>query len=115
MYLIKDLQVNKSNWEHVAIALAIQFLYILGITALGKFFGFGLLWIFLGAFVGAVAATHQFLGREHAQREYKIGDPSKLIGYEAFDFHKWSKDALLDLLVPVGTVWSVVFLIYLAY
>ena len=88
--------MNRSNLEHLIVALLIQVLT-------GLFSGE---WV-----LGAIAASFLFLGREHAQREYKIGDPSKLIGYEALDFWRWSRDGLLDLLVPVCGVWGVVALV----
>ena len=79
--------MNKTHIEHLVIALVLQALVWLatGSLWLGFAFVFGL-----------------FLGREHAQREYKIGDPSKLKGYEALDFWRWSKDAKIDLALPVG-------------
>jgi hypothetical protein len=55
-----------------------------------------------------------FIGREHAQREYKLGDPSLLVGYEALDLWRWEMDALLDLLLPVVGVWGVVYFSFLA-
>lgn len=82
--------MNKTHIEHLVIALVIQALVLIATGSLwfGFVFVFGL-----------------FLGREHAQREYKIGDPSKLKGYEALDFFRWSTDAKLDFLVPVvGTL-----------
>lgn len=85
--------MNRTNFEHLFVALLIQ---LIG-------------WILFGDWIiGAVFASGIFIGREHAQREYKIGDPSKLIGYEALDFWNWSRDALLDLLFPVIGVWGVV-------
>ena len=53
---------------------------------------------------GAAFASAFFIGREHAQREYKIGDPSQLAAWEGFDIWRWSLDAQLDLLVPVLVV-----------
>lgn len=50
---------------------------------------------------GALFSVGVFIGREHAQREYKIGDPSKLHGYEALDVWRWKLDAQLDLLFPI--------------
>jgi len=70
--------VNKTNFEHLALALMIQAIP-------------GLLW---GNWItGAAFASGIFLGREHAQREYHIGGPSKLVGYEALDFFRWTADA----------------------
>lgn len=83
--------MNQTNIEHAVIAALI--------TAVVGFLS-GNYWI------GAALAIGVFIGREHAQREYKIGDPSKLYGYEAFDFWRWSLDSKLDLIFPV--VMSVV-------
>lgn len=81
--------MNRTNVEHLILALIIQAIP-------------GLLW---GDWIiGAVFSSAVFLGREHAQREYKIGDPSKLIGYEALDFWRWKLDGLLDLFMPVAGV-----------
>lgn len=88
--------MNKTHIEHLVIALVIQALVWLatGSLWLGFAFVFGL-----------------FLGREHAQREYKIGDPSKLKVYEALDFWRWSKDAKIDLVLPVfATLLIAIFL-----
>lgn len=77
--------LNKTNIEHGVIGLLIQAAF---------FFLTGSIWL------GFAIATAFFLGREHAQREYKIGNPSLLKGYEAFDFWNWKLDAILDLVVP---------------
>ena len=88
--------MNKTHIEHLIIALVIQALV---------WFATGSLW-FGFAFVFGL-----FLGREHAQREYKIGDPSKLKGYEALDFWRWSKDAKIDFALPT----LVTFLVAIAF
>ena len=87
--------MNKTNIEHLFIALILQ-------AIPGLLFGN---WI-----IGAVFASGIFLGREHSQREYHLGDPSKLIGYEALDLWRWNHDSLFDLLCPVAGVWGVVLL-----
>ena len=58
--------------------------------------------------LGGVAAVMFYLGREHAQREYKIAGYVKtgvsvkdLKPWQAFDFNNWSADAILDLLIPL--------------
>ncbi|MFZ4537879.1 hypothetical protein [Propionivibrio sp.] len=90
--------MNRTNFEHLVLALILQAIP-------------GFLW---GDWIiGAIFASAVFLGREHAQREYHIGDPSKLVGYEALDFWNWKLDALLDLFMPVAGVWSVAFLLWL--
>ena len=78
--------INRTHLEHAATALAIQIV---------------LSFITGNVWVGAAFASAFFLGREHAQREYKLGDPSKLMGHEAFDIWRWKLDAQLDLLFPV--------------
>lgn len=85
--------MNRTHLEHLVIALIIQGFFV------GSFYFLGLQH---GAWFGAVFVTALFLGREHAQREYKIGDPSKLKGYEALDFWRWSKDAKIDLALPLA-------------
>lgn len=49
-------------------------------------------------------ATGILIGREHSQREYKIGKPSILKPWEAFDVWNWSRDARLDLACPMAAV-----------
>lgn len=83
--------MNKTHFEHLGIAIVF--------TLIGAAFGY--------AWIGAAFAIGIFVGREHAQREYKIGNPSKLVGYEALDFWRWSLDAKLDLLFPVVAAISV--------
>ena len=87
--------INRTNVEHLVIALVLQAMIA---AATGD-------WL-----VGAVFSSGIFLGREHAQREYHIGDPSTLVGYEALDFWRWSRDNLMDLLLPVAGVTLMVFL-----
>ena len=90
--------MNRTNFEHLLVALILQVIP-------GLLFGN---WI-----IGAVFASGIFLGREHAQREYVISNPELLVGYEALDFWRWDIDELLDLLFPVGGVWSVVLVAWL--
>ena len=87
--------MNKTHIEHLVIALVLQ----------------ALVWLVTGSpWYGFVFVSGLFLGREHAQFEYKIGDPSKLKGYEALAFWKWSLDAKLDLIVPAGATLLVALL-----
>lgn len=90
--------MNMTHLEHFVIALVIQGLFIFVFACLEKPHG---------AWFGAFFVSALFLGREHAQREYKIGDPSQLVGYEALDVWRWSLDAQLDLLLPVIAVFIV--------
>lgn len=86
--------MNQTNFEHAGFALMMQSVFLL--LGVSVFHDVATL-----SWIGAAFASAFFLGREHAQREYKIGDPSKLIGYEAFDFWRWKLDAVLDLVFPV--------------
>lgn len=63
------------------------------------------------AWTGAALAIGFYTGREHAQREYKIGDPSHLMPWEAFDVWNWSLDAQLDLLCPMAAALAAAMLI----
>lgn len=81
--------MNRTNFEHAMYGILMQ-----------AVFG-----VFLGDWwMGAAFASAFFLGREHSQREYKltrtgmVGDLNPLSG---FDFWRWSKDAILDLIFPV--------------
>ena len=87
--------INRTNVEHLVIALVLQALIALvtGDWLLGALFSSGI-----------------FLGREHAKREYHIGDPCTLVGYEALDFWRWSIDSLMDLILPVTGVILMVLL-----
>ena len=92
--------MNASNFEHA-------FESLLGMVVLaailGMIFGFT-----PAAMAGAaIAPIGFFLGREHAQYEYKlikkknmtfVGD---LKPWEGFAFFDWSLDSKLDLLFPV--------------
>ena len=93
--------MNRTHLEHLFIALIIQGFFVGGFYLLG---------LQHGAWFGAIFVTALFLGREHAQREYKIGDPSKLVGYEALDIWRWPLDAKLDLLIPTIVVFLVAIL-----
>lgn len=80
--------MNVSNFEHAAFALLMQ-------IAIGLATG--------NWWAGAAAGAFFFLGREHAQREYKLGTAGKS-PWPAFDFFRWSLDAKLDLLFPAAAV-----------
>ena len=81
--------MNQTNFTHAGIAVALCLL-VAGLSG--------------NVLAGALFAIGVFVGREHAQREYKIGNPSKLNGYEALDIWRWNLDAKLDLLFPVIAV-----------
>lgn len=78
--------INRTNWEHGLLSLA-TFAVIFSITSM--------------PLVAWIAPIAFFLGREHAQREYKLGGPGTLVGYEAFDFINWTLDEKLDLAFPI--------------
>ena len=81
--------MNKTNFEHLFVGLVLQLV----------------IWVFTGSWIaGAIFVTGLYFGREHAQREYEIDNPIRLVGYEALDVWRWSKDAILDLVMPVGAV-----------
>ena len=86
--------MNQTNFEHAGFAMMMQIPFIL--LGLLVFNNPSML-----AWTGSAFASAFFLGREHAQREYKLGDPSKLMGHEAFDIWHWKTDAVLDLVFPV--------------
>jgi len=78
--------MNKTNFEHAAYAVAIQ----LALALITDNF-----WL------GAAAGIAFFAGREHAQREYQLGNPARLKPWQGFDIWRWSTDAQLDLLFPI--------------
>ena len=80
--------MNRTNFEHAAIALIMQ--AFIGLLT-------GNWWI------GAAFGAAFFLGREHAQAQskYNLGDIS------AFDIRRWSIDARLDIAFPVVAVVGV--------
>ncbi len=81
--------MNISNFEHVFYALVIQ----------------AVVWLPTRSWwMGAILTIGLFIGREHAQREYKIDGSSKLSPWEAFDIWNWSVDAQLDLFLPAIAV-----------
>lgn len=81
--------MNRTNFEHALFALLM--LAVIG-------------WPTGNWWAGAAFGSAFFLGREHAQREYHLGDPSKLPPWAGFDIWNWSLDAKLDLIVPVIVV-----------
>jgi hypothetical protein len=79
--------MNKTNLQHAIFALLIQ-------STIG--FASGDWW------AGFAAAVSFFLGREHAQREYKIYKWGQKTGRKWWKgFTGWSKDAWLDFLSPL--------------
>lgn len=86
--------MNKSHFEHILYALAMQ-------IPIGLITG--------DYWAGAAAGIAFFIGREHAQREYQIGNPSRLKPWQGFDIWRWSTDAKLDLLFPILATVAVAF------
>lgn len=84
--------MNQTNVEHAVFAILMQ--AVIGLLT-------GNWW------AGAAFGAAFFIGREHAQREYHIGDPSRLAPLAAFDVWNWKRDAQLDLLFPVLAVLGV--------
>ena len=78
--------MNRTNFEHAAYALAMQI--VIGLLTQN--------W-----WAGAAAGMAFFIGREHAQREYQIGNPSRLKPWQGFDIWRWSLDSKLDALFPI--------------
>jgi hypothetical protein len=90
--------MNRSHLIHILFALACQ-------LAIGLLTG--------NWWAGAAFGAAFFVGREHAQRQYKIAGWTKglsineLNAWEGFDFFLWKRDALLDLFAPVLVVIGV--------
>jgi hypothetical protein len=94
--------LNASNLIHAGAALVAQ--GVIGLTTDN--------W-----WAGAAFGAAFFLGREHAQRQYKLAGWTKgtsikdLNSWEGFDFFLWKRDALLDLFAPVLVVVGVALLL----
>ena len=94
--------MNRTNFEHVGYALAMQ----------------GALWLLTGSLLtGAVLAIGVFFGREHAQAEYKAinadfnGQRANMPWYAGFKPKYWTLDAVLDVLFPVAAVTAMLFIV----
>lgn len=83
--------MNRTHFEHAFYALLMQ-------AAIGLLTG--------NWWAGAAAGVYFFLGREHAQQEYKLGTVGKN-PWPAFDVRKWSVDKWLDVLMPALAVCAV--------
>jgi hypothetical protein len=91
----------KTALIHAAFALAFQL--IVGLST-------GNWW------AGAAGGALFYLGREHAQREYKLTAGASVKGlrpWDGMDIANWSTDAKLDLAVPVAAVLAVA--VYVEY
>lgn len=83
--------MNRTHFEHTAIALAIQLC----------------LWPIVGLLAGGAVAIALLLGREVAQHEYKealskgwvYGQPMNIPWYAGVTKH-WSMDSILDVAIP---------------
>ena len=91
--------MNKTNLMHGLYGLIIQ----------------GILYaITQDAFMGAVAATALFFGREQAQQQYKIAKATgksvaSMSWKDGSDMTKWNQDAVLDFIVPTIATFAVAF------
>jgi hypothetical protein len=89
--------MNKTNFMHALYGLVIQ----------------GILYaITKDPFMGAVAVTALFWGREQAQQQYKIAKAtgrsvSTMSWKDGGDMTKWSRDAVLDFLFPTVATFGV--------
>lgn len=92
--------MNNTNYEHGAFAVIFMILIL----------GFCLIFVNINTPViifSALLPLAFFLGREHAQYEYKIVRERNLISvneltaFEGFAFWNWNKDSLLDFIFPV--------------
>ena len=93
--------MNRSNWEHVVIALCMQLLVA---VPTGNWWG------------GALLGLGFFAGREIAQRKYRIArdlgvEPRDVPEIEALHLTEWSRDQLLDLIPATITVIGVAWLV----
>ena len=86
--------MNKSNWVHAAIAVAIQLVVAL----------------LTGNFIyGAVFSAGLFWGREHAQAQKRIAERENrsvkdMSPLEGADMTQWNKDSVLDFVVALVAV-----------
>lgn len=91
--------MNRTHLEHAVFGLLIMALVWLLAWAPG---------LAGGEWIGAAAAVAFFLGREHAQHEYRLaigrgwtwGGPLPVRWHEGL-WQGWSRDSLLDLLAPL--------------
>lgn len=93
--------MNRTNFEHAGYALGIQ----------------GIVWLLTGSLLaGATFAIGFFLGREHAQAEYKAiaadfnGQRANMPWYAGFNPKYWTLDAALDVALPTAAVIAVLLL-----
>lgn len=105
--------MNRTNFTHAFIALAIQIAFaVLGLI-IGAILGFPKAGLIAGAFNGGTTAGAWFISREQMGRQ---ADIRIVTGVSAVDqklidsFRGWSLDAKLDALFPVIAV-TVVFLL----
>ena len=87
------------DWQqHIVAALGIQAAYAAGFAIAGH-------WL-LGLFVGAIAATHQFFGREN--RDAENADPSLYDSLRGLWPPNWRADMRSDFYRPAMAVWGAV-------
>jgi hypothetical protein len=94
--------MNRTNFEHLGYALLMQ-------AAIGLLTG--------DWWAGAAFGAAWFLGREHAQAEYRYihlngGDryaTKRIPEFAAFDPRLWSQDSMMDFALPVVGVVAMAF------
>jgi hypothetical protein len=89
--------MNRTNFEHAAYAVAIQII----------------VWLLTGDWLaGAMLGVGFFLGREHAQAEYRViqkfynGKRANMPWYGGFEPRAWSLDSVLDFMLPIVATLS---------
>jgi hypothetical protein len=87
--------VNKTNWEHAFYALCIQLA----------------LWSLMGPWCAGLLAMTVFVTREYAQVEARIVRNTDMTlttlqPWHVFRKQWWSKDAILDIVVPAVCVFT---------
>ena len=91
--------MNKTNFEHAGYAVAMQLS----------------VWLLTGNLLaGALLGIGFFLGREHAQAEYRAiekfynGKRANMPWYGGFEFRAWSLDSVLDFVLPIVATLSTI-------
>lgn len=103
---ILDRLWRQKDWvQHVVVALAIQLAWAVIVGAVGLWVGH---WC-LPFVVGAIAASHQFYGREQRDHENKVtADYDNPRGWNPFG---WGSDERSDFLWPAGATCGLALLV----
>lgn len=91
---LDKLGINDTVVEHTVISLAIQATLGIAVTMI---FGFTL---FAGMLIAGALAAGIFLGREISQHEFKGGGPKVVAWHYGLTKH-WTRDSVMDVIVPV--------------